>query len=105
MINTSLLSILFLISLAIALLLVLLNKKLIKTTRTQEKVKPYTGGETLNEEEIQARSENFYWAIKKSFKPFYKYLGEKHTGILSDYLAWALVALIIITLALIGAGL
>lgn len=105
MIDTFTFAVIFIITLDMAMLLFVINHRIIKRSRTKEKQKAYTGGETLKEEEMQAKSQNFYWGIKKALWPFYKYIAEKHTGILSDYLTWILIALIIITITLIGVNL
>lgn len=95
----------FVLGLGIALLLLYLNKKTQPRKIAKDKEEPYTGGETIREEDLQQSPEAIFWPIRRAFKPFYKSIAKKHTGNLSDYLAWVLLALVLITLSILGVAL
>ena len=96
----TIISLIFGISMLLAFLLVYINQKRQPLKKTELKGKVFTGGELINEEEMQLPSEKLFWPIRRFFK--IDALKEKHTGNLSDYLAWLLLALVLITLLLLG---
>lgn len=92
----------FAIALGIAVLLLYWNKKKQPRRIAKDKEEPYTGGENIPDKDLQQSAEAVFWPLKKAFNAFYKTIGKRHTGNLSDYLSWILLALVLITLAVVG---
>lgn len=81
-------------------LIVIGGRRITKTKPSAQKIQTYACGETLVAEEIHLDSEQFFSPIRRVFKPFYRYVRPGHTGILSTYLFWVVVGLIIVLAAI-----
>ena len=84
---------------ALAYLLLLASRRYIARKPSTEKLKTYGCGEEVNPGEVHVDSEHFYSAVRRAFKPFYKYVQPEHRGILSTYLLWVIVGLVIVLIA------
>jgi hypothetical protein len=85
---------------AIGYLMLALSRRYLVPKPSPEKLRTYACGEVLKPEEMHVDSEQFYSAMRRAFKPFYKYVQPKHTGILSTYLLWVVVGFILILIAI-----
>ena len=84
---------------ALAYLLILLSHRYIARKPSSEKLKTYGCGEEVKPEEVHVDSEQFYSPLRRAFKPFYKYVQSKHSGILSTYLLWVIVGFVVVLIA------
>jgi len=66
-----------------------------------EKGKTYACGEGAKAEEIHPDSEQFFSPIRRVLRPFYRYIQRAHTGVLSTYLLWVVVGLIILLVVIL----
>jgi peptide subunit release factor 1 (eRF1) len=73
-----------------------IGRRVVKQKSTPEKNKTYACGEELKAGEMHADSEQFFSPIRRVFRPFYRYIQAAHTGVLSTYLLWAIVGLVIL---------
>jgi len=76
---------------AIALILLLINRKAIKGKPSEEKGKIFASGEELKSGESGADSEQFYSPLRRVFGSFYKYIAPAHSGVLNTYLLWVVI--------------
>jgi hypothetical protein len=83
----------------LAYLLLLLSRRYIAPKPSAEKLKTYGCGEEVKPEETHVDSEQFYSAVRRAFKPFYKYVQPKHSGVLNTYLLWVIVGFVIVLIA------
>lgn len=72
------------------------GRTIVKPKPTTEKLKTYACGEEARPEEVRIDSEQFYSPVRRVFKPFYRYARPAHGGLLSTYLLWVVLGLIII---------
>jgi len=84
----------------IAYLLLTTSRRYVGKRPTDEKVKTYACGEDAIPEEAHPDSEQFYLPIRRVLRSFYRYIQPAHTGVLSTYLLWAVVALVAILIAI-----
>lgn len=99
--NIGIASAIFLLTLFITLMIIYYRKSEKVQKQTSE---PFMGGEKVSYDEFEIPPESTFYTIKKSFQSFYEKIGKKHTGIISDYLAWILLVLIILLIILISRG-
>lgn len=90
-----------LLSSLIACGLLYMGHRIAKQRPTPEKNKTYACGEELKAQEMHADSEQFFSPICRVFRPFYRYIQAAHTGVLSTYLLWAMVGLVIILIMIL----
>lgn len=90
---------LMLLGAIIGYLLLIISRRYIMPKPSTEKLKTYACGEELKPEEAHIDSEHFYSAVRRVFKPFYKYVQPKHSGVLSIYLLWVIVGFVIVLIA------
>jgi hypothetical protein len=83
-----------------AYIILLIGHKITKPRLTPEKLKTYACGEEAKPEETHMDSEQFFSPIRRIFRPFYRYIQPAHTGVLSTYLLWVVVGLIIIVITI-----
>lgn len=84
----------------IAWLLLKGGHKIVSRKASDEKIKTYGCGEDVKPDEVHADSEQFYSPVRRVFKRFYRYIRPSHTGVLSTYLLWVIVGLIVILVAI-----
>jgi hypothetical protein len=84
----------------VAYIILLIGHKITKPRLTPEKLKTYACGEEAKPEETHMDSEQFFSPIRRIFRPFYRYIQPAHTGVLSTYLLWVVVGLIIIVITI-----
>lgn len=92
-----------LLGVAIGYLLLSISRRYIVPKPSAEKLRTYACGEVLRPEEVHVDSEQFYSPIRRVFRPFYKYVQPRHTGVLSTYLLWVIAGFIIILIAIVVA--
>ncbi len=88
------------LGIAIAWLLLKGSHRITARKPTDDKVKTYACGEELKPGEARADSEQFYSAVRRVFRRFYRHVAPGHTGVLSTYLLWVLVGFIVILIAI-----
>jgi len=96
-------TVVMLLGVAVAYLLLLASRKYITPKPSLEKLRTYACGEVLKPDEVHVDSEQFYSPIRRVFRPFYRYVQPRHTGILTTYLLWVVVGFIIILIAIMVA--
>ena len=85
---------------AVGWLILIGGRRITKAKPSSGKIQTYACGETLKAEEAHVDSEQFFSTISRVFRPFYRYVRPGHTGVLSTYLFWVVVGLIIILAAI-----
>lgn len=90
---------LMLLGAAVGYLMLLINRRFLAPKPTPEKLRTYACGEVLRPEQMHPDGELFYSSMRRAFKPFYKYVQPKHSGVLSTYLLWVVVGFIVILVA------
>lgn len=85
---------------AVAYLFLRGGRRIVAPKPTPEKIKTYYCGEEAKPEEVHVDSEQFFSPVRRVFKPFYRFVRPAHSGLLSAYLFWAMVGLIIILVAI-----
>lgn len=98
----SLLNEIFLIALLVAFALLYANLKAKPAKRGKDRHKVYTGGEDISINKLQVSAGSYAWPVKKAFGGFYKTIGDRHAGKISDYLGWVLLAVVLFVLLLVG---
>ena len=88
------------LGIAIAWLLLKVGHKITAHKPSADKLKTYACGEEAKPEESHIDSEQFFSPIRRVFRPFYRFVRPAHSGILSTYLFWVMVGLIVILLAI-----
>lgn len=66
-----------------------------------QKLATYACGEELKPAEMHMDSEQFFSPVRRVLKPFYRYVQQAHTGVLSTYLLWIIVGLVAIFIAIV----
>jgi len=97
----------FVMVLVLAILLIAYGLA-IRTTRSltrssEEKRRPFACGEALRPTETGVPDASMYWAVwRKLFRSFYNTIRDKiHTGILSDWLFWMFIFLVLLAIVLV----
>jgi|GEM_PF-694304 len=105
---TSVLEAAFVIVLVLAILLIAYGLS-IRATRAvtrsfEEKRRPFACGELLRPSETGVPDASMYWAVwRKLFLSFYNTLRDKlHTGILSDWLFWMFIFMVVLAIAFVA---
>lgn len=81
--------------------LMAMGRKTTKPQPTPEKMKNYACGEELEPEEIHADSAQFFSAVRRVLRPFYRYVQTAHTGEINTYLLWIVVGLVVILIIIL----
>ena len=86
-------------------LLILASRRISPRRPTSEKLTTYACGEDVSPSQTRPDAEFFFSPIRRVFRPFYRYIGAKHTGELSLYVWWVLIgALVLVVLTARGLG-
>jgi len=86
----------FALYLVIAVVVFAVSDAIMRRPSNERKARPYVGGERLDIRKTKPGSASIYWPMRRFFEIFYNIIGERHTGVLSDYLIWTLVTLVIL---------
>ena len=89
-----------LLGVAVAWLLLNWGRKITRPKPTVDKLKTYACGEDAKPEEVHVDSEQFFSPVRRVFKPFYRFIRPAHSGILSAYIFWVVIGLIVILFAI-----
>lgn len=58
--------------------------------------KPFVSGNQVdNPEDVHLGASNLYWGFLEAMKGYYKIIRPLHSGILSDYILWFLISLVV----------
>jgi len=73
------------------------------TRGSEERRKPFACGETLRLSETGLPDAGMYWAVwRRLLRSFYDTLRDKvHTGILSDWLFWMFIFMVVLAIVLV----
>ena len=93
---------LWLVALALALVVTLILRSLGQAgyQRGTEQTKPFLSGQPEKEKE-HLRAGNIYWGFLEALKGYYRPLQAGHTGVVTDYLAWFVASLVVVTVVLL----
>jgi len=80
----------------VAYLLLRGGHRIVRPKPSVGKIKTYACGEEAKPEEVHVDSEQFYSPVRRVFRPFYRYVRPLHGGLLSSYLLWVVLGLIVI---------
>ncbi|MGB9885703.1 MAG: hydrogenase [Moorellales bacterium] len=94
--------ILWLVALALALAVTLVLRRLGRADyrRGTEQTKPFLSGQPEGEKE-HLRAGNIYWGFLEALKGYYRPLQAGHTGMVSDYMAWLVATLVVVSVVLL----
>lgn len=81
---------------AVAYLILIATRRITAPKPSASKLKTYGCGEEVKPEETHADSKQFYSAVHRVLRPFYRYIQTAHTGVLNTYLLWVVIGFIII---------
>lgn len=88
------------LGIVIAWLLMKGGHRITASKPSADKLKTYACGEVVDPDASHVDSEQFFSPIRRVFKPFYRFVRPAHSGILSTYLFWVMVGLIVIFIAI-----